>query len=193
MSAAQALLSGSPFKLSDKPYDWLGSGSYFWEWDILRAYEWAVQWRSKDPCVVGAVIELGNCLDLTTRKGAEAVMEAHTTYLELMRITGSPVRENKKAKTDEAGDVTLRFLDREVMEHLHASYKIVSKKTNGSVKEFDTVRALFPEGKELYPGAGFWDKTHVQIAVKEVAQIRGVFRVPIRELKALNIPDVYRF
>jgi len=41
---------------------------------------------------------------------------------------------------------------------------------------FDTVRALFPEGDELYAGSGFKDKTHSEIAVRNDACILGYFR-----------------
>jgi hypothetical protein len=40
------------------------------------------------------------------------------------------------------------------------------------------VRAAFPEGREIYPGAGFDEKTHIQIALRNLDCIKGVFRVP---------------
>lgn len=176
---------------SDKSYDWLGHGSYFWEWDILRAYEWAQDKRATQPCVVGAVIELGNCLDLTTRRGAQAVRAAYESYLELQRETGNPVPVNRALPGASAGFLALRFLDRAVIDHLHKSYAAASSASDGKVRQFDTVRALFPEGEPLYPDAGFCKETHVQIAVTKPEQIRGVFRVPLQELTDLSIPDVY--
>ena len=65
-------------------YDWLGSGIYFWEADPIRALEWAVDTherhvrREKEkgtptqlrrPFVIGALLNLGTCLDLTTIEG----------------------------------------------------------------------------------------------------------------------------
>lgn len=41
----------------------------------------------------------------------------------------------------------------------------------------DTVRGIFLEGAPIYPTAGFHEKTHVQIAVRNSACIKGVFRV----------------
>jgi hypothetical protein len=87
----------------------------------------------------------------------------------------------------------LRFLDRAVIDHLHEVNKIIAKSSGGSIREFDTVHALFPEGKELYTNAGFGEKTHVQIAVRLPEQIRGVFRIPAAELRDLDIPDLYNF
>ncbi|MGA7236293.1 MAG: hypothetical protein WBY44_11470 [Bryobacteraceae bacterium] len=42
----------------------------------------------------------------------------------------------------------------------------------------DTFRGVFIEGEPLYPGAGFYAKTHVQIVVRNPNCIKGVFRVP---------------
>lgn len=57
------------------------------------------------------------------------------------------------------------------------------------IEDYDTLCALFPEGDELYPGAGFWKKTHVQIAVRNLERTYGVFRVPEHQRKQANIPD----
>ncbi len=88
LETARKLLGGSSFAPSERPYDWLGYGSYFWEWDVVRAYEWAQARRTAQPCVVGAVIDLGNCLDLTTRQGAQAVRVAYESYLQLQTEAG---------------------------------------------------------------------------------------------------------
>ncbi len=49
------------WKQCDNEYDWLGNGIYFWEHSPERARRWA----GADGIVIGAVIQLGNCLDLT--------------------------------------------------------------------------------------------------------------------------------
>lgn len=48
----------------------------------------------------------------------------------------------------------------------------------------DTVRAVFTEGRPLYPNAGFFEKTHAQIALPNPACIKGVFRVPAAHRRA---------
>lgn len=40
---------------------------------------------------------------------------------------------------------------------------------------FDSVRAAFWEGNELYPGAGFKEFNHIQIAIINPECIKGVF------------------
>lgn len=191
IKAAQQLLGGSPFWDSDKSYDWLGSGSYFWESDIVRAYEWALKRRSESPCVVGAVIDLGNCLDLTTQTGIAAVKDAYDSYVFLQESAGEEIPTNEDGKDGIPGDLALRRLDKAVIDHLHLTFKAASLKTGGKIQEFDTVRALFPEGDPLYKNAGFRAKTHVQIAVRKPDQILGVFRIPQHQLDRYKIPIVY--
>jgi hypothetical protein len=55
-----------------------------------------------------------------------------------------------------------------------------------------TVRSLFPEGKRLYSGAGFKDKTHIQICVREPEQILGVFRIPEWQRIEWELPELYQ-
>jgi hypothetical protein len=94
LETAQQLLGGSPFQPSKRDYDWLGAGSYFWENDAVRAYQWATESRRKfnNPSVVGAVFELGNCLDLTTQSGIEAVKLAYNQLIRMANENGDPSR-----------------------------------------------------------------------------------------------------
>lgn len=76
-------------KKSEKDYDWLGHGIYFWEHGHDRALRWAKQRKGnsvKSPSVVGALIQLGNCFDLldttllyTILNQKEAKIMSHTT------------------------------------------------------------------------------------------------------------------
>jgi len=185
-------LSGSEFKLSDKPWDWLGNGAYFWEADVVRAYEWAQERRSNSPCVVGAAIDLGNCLDLTTRTGVLAAKAAYRSFTELQEARGQDLPVNKPAPTGKSSDMGLRLLDRAVIDHLHSLYQSASENDGGKTKEFDTARAMFGEGDPIYGNSGFKEKTHVQIAVRKPKQILGVFRVPAWQLTELRLPlDLY--
>ncbi len=40
---------------------------------------------------------------------------------------------------------------------------------------FDSVRAAFWEGKDLYPNAGFKKQNHIQIAIRNPDCIKGIF------------------
>lgn len=50
---------------------------YFWEANPRRAVDWALNGGAKRPCAIGAVIELGYCLDLFSAAGIEAVRGAY--------------------------------------------------------------------------------------------------------------------
>ena len=52
---------------------------------------------------------------------------------------------------------------------------------------FDSIRGVFFEGDELYPGAGFKEKDHIQICIRNPNCIKGYF-LP-RELIG-NFPKV---
>ncbi|SEK41780.1 hypothetical protein SAMN05421740_101809 [Parapedobacter koreensis] len=42
-------------------------------------------------------------------------------------------------------------------------------------KEFDSVRGVFWEGNPLYPTAGFREKDHIQICIRNIDCIKGYF------------------
>jgi hypothetical protein len=163
---------------SDRDYDWLGPGIYFWESDPVRAKEFA-DWKASrgdfaNPHVIGAVIDLRNCLDLVARENVELLKSAHESFLEIQNLASLPVPENKGAKGDQNNDRILRFLDCAVFRHLHS---ILENQEDGPmrIEPFDTVRGMFVEGGEAYPGSGISHQSHVQIAVLNNRCIRGVF------------------
>lgn len=173
-----------PFLQSNREFDWLGSGAYFWESDPQRAYEWA-QWKVsrgeyKKPAVVGAAIDLGNCLDLLSRQDLELLRTAYHSFVKTQRAAGLEIPKNRspKTKTGEGNsDRLLRFLDRAVINHLHENIESQSSETLG-IEPFDTVRGMFTEGSRLYAGCGFYERSHVQIAVRNNDCIKGVFHAP---------------
>jgi hypothetical protein len=174
---AEAFLRGEPFKPSDNDYDWLGPGIYFWEANPRRGLEFAREVASrknatiKDPFVVGAVISLGQCLDLTTSAGIQLVRTAYDSLVETTQTAGLELPKNSK-------DLLKRHLDCAVIRRLHSIIE------NAGGEPIDTVKGVFVEGKPLYPRSGFYEKTHIQIAVCKTDCIKGVFRVPESELKS---------
>lgn len=189
---ALELLGGSPFEPGFRDYDWLGEGSYFWEHDPLRAFQWASEPRRKfdRPSLVGAAIELGNCLDLTTQPGIAAVKIAYEGFKALNQQNNTPMPRNVDPANDSTGHKIIRRLDCAVMNYLFEIQK-TAQASDPNGQPFSTVRALFPEGNELYPNAGFWDKTHIQICVREPEQIFGVFRIPEWQRVELKLPVLY--
>lgn len=163
---------------SDKAFDWLGPGAYFWESDPQRALEWAYSKVASgsyaEPFVIGAVIDLRNCLDLISREDLELLRSAHQAFLKLQQKSGLPVPRNRSVRGEPNADRVLRFLDCAVIKHLH-SILDAQPESERRIEPFDTVRGMFTEGKKLYSGSAFRRQSHVQIAVRNTECIRGLF------------------
>ena len=169
-----AIINGQiELKDSTNKYDWLGNGVYFWEYNQDRAFKFAQELRDNPrpnkpiitrPSVVGAIINLGTCLDLLD-----------STYLDLLKESHK-ILENSAARlklqlpsniTGKGSDeLMLRNLDCLVIQHLTT---ILSK------NRFDSVRGVFIEGEKLYPTSGFHEKNHIQICIKNPNCIKGYF------------------
>ena len=178
----KALSDGLPLEPSDKDYDWLGPGVYFWENDPGRAHEWSKQKVAQgaydDPFVIGAIIDLSNCLDLLVRENIEFIGAAYRSLRQINKIAGVDMPANKDPRAINKGDKLLRFRDCAVIRHLHAileDEEYNSPAEDDYIEPFDTVRGLFVEGKRAYAGGGFFQKTHTQIAVRNDKCIKGVF------------------
>jgi len=162
-AARNRLLASEPFKPSSNDYDWLGHGVYFWEANPVRGLQWAQQQGLARPCVVGAVIDPGDCLDLLSATGIEAVRDAHRELLRSLRKVGTRAPRNSGG-----ADRLKRSLDCAVIEYL----------LEITANRYDTVRGIFREGRPIYRSAGFYERTHIQICVRNLECIKGVFRVP---------------
>ncbi|MBZ5762248.1 hypothetical protein LAV84_23610 [Rhizobium sp. VS19-DR104.2] len=135
----------------------------------------------KTAAVVGAVIDLGNCLDLTVRENLDLLADAYQSF-EAARIkAGLTLPVNEDVRGAKVSDKLLRYLDCAVIKHLHENIEDEARSADANgvlpaIRPFDTVRGLFVEGQTVYPGGGFYEKTHTQIAVRSEANIKGVFR-----------------
>jgi hypothetical protein len=114
---------------------------------------------------IGAVIELGLCLDLTTSSGVDWIRIAYDNLAEGTAAAGLKLPENSK-------DQLKRNLDCAVVRRLHTILD------DQKLPAVDSIKGVFTEGPPAYPGAGFAEKTHIQIAVRNLRCIKGVFRVP---------------
>jgi hypothetical protein len=165
------LLNEAPFQPSTASWHWLGQGIYFWEADPLRAYEWAKLKRDRGECkapfVVGAVIDLGTCLDLLFRENLELVSDSYASFVEARKLAGLPVPTNRKARNDQSDDFVLRYLDNAVIDH-------ACKRAEEASAPFSSVRGLFEEAERLFPGSKISRKAHSQICVRDSSCIKAV-------------------
>lgn len=160
---------------SENKYDWLGNGIYFWENNKERALQFAIELKEnppkgkenliEEPAVLGVVLDLGFCLDLLDSE-----------YLKILKISydflcESSIKYNKNipANLMRDGELLLRDLDCAVIETTHLINKKLGK------DDYDSVRGVFFEGNDLYENAGFKEKNHIQIAIRNPNCIKGYF------------------
>ena len=176
-SVAKEILN-SPNKhltASTNSYDWLGDGIYFWLNDPQRAYEWACQTHDrapdkvKEPYVLGAVINLGLCLNFCERNSILLVQKSYKVLEESFQKLGLSISSELKNKApDDGGFNLIRPLDCAVIRNLH----LMMRSENIS---FDTVYGYFQEGTDAFLGSGIKSKSHIQVCVRNPNCIKGYF------------------
>lgn len=164
----KVIKDGESLTKSQNEYDWLGNGIYFWEHNLQRAYEWAERSpKIKKPAVIGAVIDLGYCLNLTDTASAEKLKKGYE--LLKIRCEKNQIELPKNVPSKLSEDILKRNLDCAVIQQIHDVL------IQGNQPDFDSVRGVFTEGGPAYPGACFLEKTHVQICIVNPNCIKGYF------------------
>ena len=155
---------------SENGWDWLGHGIYFWEQNPRRAWEYALENSKKKqfnkkkiitPFVLGAIVELGECLNLVDQEAIEILVEAYHGLEKTIKEAGAKMPKN-------TGDN--RKLDCSVIQFIHQTRTTIS-----GLKPFDTIRSSFSEGEQAYPGSNFTKRQHIQICVQNKDMIKGYF------------------
>lgn len=167
-ATAVAVASGQQQLIpSRNPYDWLGHGIYFWENNPERALEWAQSSsKVKTPAILGAIIDLGHCLDLTESVGCDEVGAIHQL---LSQIESQFSKPKIKANSGKTADKLLRHRDCAVINFLHEMRQIKD------MPNYASVRAAFHEGGPLYENAGFSRRAHIQLCICDTSSILGYF------------------
>lgn len=178
----EIILGQNSLRASENDFDWLGHGVYFWEQSPSRALEWAEHLcdnpgKSKNPiktpAVLGAILDLGHCLDFTDFGKIQLLKEGYDLLMDAIKTdTEAKIPENRDVKGN--SDLLLRFLDCAVIEAIH----LIKDDENASGKTgqyFDSVRGVFLEGDNIYPNAGFKEKTHIQLCIRNQNCIKGYF------------------
>jgi hypothetical protein len=164
-SFAELILSGkagiADWRASKNSYDWLGDGIYFWEHAPERARAWRRRGdKTNHSSVIGAVIQLGVCLDFTDIRSTELLA---IQYQELVEDYSN---QNRALPRNENG--------RQILDCLVVNQLI--QKSSAISERFQTVRCPFLEGEAAFPGSGILKESHIQISVIDRSCILGVFR-----------------
>jgi hypothetical protein len=190
-SVATILLNNpNNIKISNKPYDWLGYGMYFWDNNYQRALDWAKakqkQGKIEKPCVIGAILTLDYCLDLVDSEFINTLSAYYKAMEHDFDLNNKDLPKNSDVAKDEHKDLLIRELDCAVIEYIHQKIDeqyLADMKQQGysDFKQFDSARGVFTEGGPAFPGAGIQKKSHIQICVRNTKCIKGFF-LPRKEL-----------
>lgn len=181
------------FRWSERDYDWLGRGIYFWEYAPKQALAWAKvrqkQYQKKanktaederraiEPlAVVACMIRLGFCLDLTEPENVKYLADIFESYKASMELTGEEPLTNSRQ---------YRKLDCAVFEY---AYKVIeASEPNLTV---DTARGVFvPKdgSKRIWEGSWISRDTHIQLCVRNPASLLGAW---LHHPTGLGVNDV---
>lgn len=171
--ALDILTQKKEFKHSNNNHDWLGNGIYFWENNLERAKQYALEdmkrknSKIKEPFVLGTILDLGNCLDLLDQRYLDLLKVAYEELEKDLKQQKLPLPQNT-GFSDNDFDLKKRELDCAVIRYAH-------KLANEQGVYFDSVRAAFIEGNEIYENAGFKIQNHIQLAIINPNCIKGIF------------------
>ncbi len=169
------VIAGSEqLKKSTNSYDWLGNGIYFWENSPARALDFSEELKKhskkrtqkiETPAVLGAIIDLKHCFDLTEFKNLKILKSGYDNLSDMLKTAGLEMPENNNI--GKSKDLIMRHLDCAVIETIHQNNDISNR--------YDSVRGMFIEGDCPYPNAGFREKNHIQICIRNPNCIKGYF------------------
>lgn len=112
------------------------------------------------PFVLGAIIDLGNCLNLVEADSLNILSDAYTGLKKMMDFAGKEMPKNVGAN---------RQLDCEVFKYVHFA------NNDSNRPPYDSIRCAFSEGQSIYPGTDITTRLHVQICVINPDCIKGYF------------------
>ncbi len=161
---ADALVNGEPFKESASPYDWLGTGVYFWEYAPKQALWWAEK-RNKvtTPAVVGAMIRLGNCFDLLDAKNVVALQKSGAAMIESMKRARVEIPKNEHS---------FKHLDCSAFNFFY------QQNEDDGEPRIDTARGAYvptETNKRIWSDSWICKDTHIQICVRTQSNILAVW------------------
>jgi len=162
---ADRLVGGYPFKPSSNTDDWLGGGIYFWEYAPKQAWWWARKFKNFDkPAVVGAMIRLGNCLDLLDPENVQSLKGLHAAMMKKWQQTGAVIPQNGNQHKN---------LDCAILNHF---YTLASDAT----RSIDTTRAVYvptESAKRAWKRSWIYEEAHIQICVRSPQNILAVWHI----------------
>ena len=181
------------FRKSERDYDWLGRGIYFWEYAPQQALDFArirqrqlkskknktpddVRRENEPLAVLACMIRLGYCLDLTEPNNVEYLTTVFKGYQDSLALAGAKMPKNSRK---------YRRLDCAVFEYF---YKLIEG--SESIAAVDTARGIYVPtdgATRVWPGSWISKGTHIQLCVRNPASILGTW---LHSPTGLGVNDV---
>ena len=148
------------FDFSTNDYDWLGTGVYFFQDAPVRALAWARERYPDDPAVVKSELRLENCIDLLDVGWYPIIRETYSMFVEEYRKANIPLPRQDPQKS-KAHRLDCAFFNY-IVEKVFASRNVT----------IDSIRAVFNEGDRIYPSSAIFDRSHIQILIRDLSLIK---------------------
>ena len=155
-------IKASGFLPSTRTWDWLGDGAYFFQDAPMRAWEWAKQQHPSEPAVLCASIRLDGCIDLLDIPWVMVMAGVYGNYRARRAAAGQPLPHQDSSTGN-------RQLDRRVF-----NYAANILEQQG--ERVAAIRGVFQEGAPIFPNSGLYDRSHVQIAIRDRSLIEEIWR-----------------
>lgn len=172
----KVIMKNEPLKPSTNDYDWLGNGIYFWEQNYERALEWAKMLvrmnKIQTPAVIGAVIDLGHCLNFMDSHEIKFLKKQYYSLKAEFDLLGKELPKNENV--GDSTDLLYRYLDCFIIQELHLDTDFRGEPA------YDSVRGIFIEGKPIYENSGIHEKSHIQICIRNPNCIKGYFTPKVK-------------
>jgi len=165
VAIADRLVDGGDFKRSSRDLEWLGEGVYFWEYAPKQAWWWTRDLRSDPkPAVVGAMIRLGNCLDLLDPENVRWLRKVYDDIIPKWQAAGIPIPQNVRDK---------RRLDCAMLNWVYTQ-------SDSALTPIETCRGVFvltDKDKRVWRGSWIYEEAHIQICVRNLKNILALWHV----------------
>jgi hypothetical protein len=165
VAEADRLVDGQPFSRSGKATEWLGQGVYFWEYAPKQAWWWARSVRKyTEPAVVGAMIRLGNCLDLLDPENVRLLRRVYDNLVPNWRAEGEAVPRNVLSN---------KSLDCSILNWFYQDSDTIGP-------GIETSRGVYVptnKAKRVWPGSWIYEEAHIQVCVRNPKNILAVWHV----------------
>ena len=147
------------FNLSTNDYDWLGTGVYFFQDAPVRALAWASERYPDSPAVIKSQLVLENCMDLLDIDWYPIIRETYAMFVCEYQKANIPLpRQNpQRSKAHRLDCAFFNYIVEKILES--------QEETIGSI------RAVFNEGDRIYPNSAIYDRSDIQILIRDLSLI----------------------